>query len=148
MKAWETNLAERKRLAREVNKSCEEALSSLDKGLLDVERDSISESLGQIDIAKNQLNSKISIEEAQKTIQQLKQINLIQINKWIVNPSLQLNDTSLDARKIQDRLPHIEKKMYIFEANETTKPSGLVVQLVSRCIQCVEHGKSNTSRNK
>jgi len=36
MKAWENKLAKRKRLAREVNKSCEEALSSLDKGLLDV----------------------------------------------------------------------------------------------------------------
>jgi hypothetical protein len=64
LKTWETNLAERKRLAREVNKACEEALSSLDKGLLDVERDSISEALGQIDIVKNQLNSKTSIEEA------------------------------------------------------------------------------------
>jgi hypothetical protein len=64
LKVWETNLAERKRLAREVNKDCEEALSSLDKGLLDVEGDSISEALGQIDIAKNQHNSKTSKEEA------------------------------------------------------------------------------------
>jgi hypothetical protein len=142
LKAWETNLAERKRLAREVNKSCEEALSSLDKGLLDVEGDSISEALGQIDIAKNQHNSKTSKEEAQTTIQQMKQIDLIQINKWIVDPSLQLQATSLGAKKIQDRLPHIEKKLYIFEANEATKPSGLVVQLVSRCIQCVEYGKA------
>jgi hypothetical protein len=99
LKAWETNLAESKRLAREVNKACEEALSSLDKGLLDVERDSISEALGQIDIAKNQHNSKTSIEEARMTIQQLKQIDLIQINKWIVNPSLQLQATSLEAKE-------------------------------------------------
>jgi len=77
LKAWETNLAESKRLAREVNKACEEALSSFDKELLYVERDSISEALGQIDIVKNQLNSKTSIEEAQMTIQLLKQIDLI-----------------------------------------------------------------------
>jgi hypothetical protein len=64
LKVWETNLAERKRLAREVNKACEEALSSLDKGLLDVEGDSIFEALGQIDIAKNQHNSKTRKEEA------------------------------------------------------------------------------------
>jgi hypothetical protein len=37
---------ERKILDREVNKACEEALSSLDKGLLDIERDSISKALG------------------------------------------------------------------------------------------------------
>jgi len=148
LKAWETNLDERKILSKEANEAFEEALSSLDKGLLDVERDSIYEALGQIDIAKNQHNAKTSIEEAQMTIQQLKQINLIQINKWIVNPNLHLQDTSLEARRIHDKLPHIEKKLYIFEANETTEPSVLVVQLVSKCIQCVKHGKANTSGNK
>jgi hypothetical protein len=88
LKAWETNLAKSKRLAREVNKYCEEALSSLDKWLLDVEGDSILEALGQIDIAKNQHNSKTNKEEARTTIQQMKQIDLIQINKWIVEPIL------------------------------------------------------------
>jgi hypothetical protein len=73
-----------------VKKSCEEAFSSLNKESLDMERDSIFEALGQIDIAKNQLNSKTSMEEAWTSIQQLKQIDLIHINKWIVNPSLQL----------------------------------------------------------
>ena len=68
MKAWETNLAERKRLVREVIKDCEESLSSLDKGLLDVEGDSISEALGNIYIAKNQQNSKTRKEEARTTI--------------------------------------------------------------------------------
>jgi hypothetical protein len=90
LKAWETNLAESKRLAREVNKACEEVLSSLDKGLLDVEGDSIPGGLGQIDIEKNQQNSKSSKEESRTTIQQMKQIDLIQINKWIVDPNLQL----------------------------------------------------------
>ena len=95
-------------------------MSSLKKESLDIEGDSISEALGKIDIAKNQLNSKAIIEESWTTIRQLKQIDLIQINKWIVNPSLQLQATSLEARRIQDKLPHIEKKLYIFEANETT----------------------------
>jgi len=90
LKNWEANLAERKRLTREVKKACEEVLPSLDKESLDVEGDSISEALGKIDIAKNQLNSKTSMEESQTTMQQLKQIDLIHINKWIVNPSLQL----------------------------------------------------------
>jgi len=49
-------------LSREVNKSFEEALSSLDKGLLDVEGDNIPDALGQIDIPKNQQNSKTSRE--------------------------------------------------------------------------------------
>jgi hypothetical protein len=102
LKAWETNLAERKRLAREVNKACLEALSSLDKGILDVEGNTISEALGQIDIAKNQYNSRTSKEEALMTIQKMNQIDLLQINKWIVNPSLQLQATSLGEKKIQE----------------------------------------------
>jgi hypothetical protein len=88
LKAWETNLAERKILAREVNKACEEALSSLDKGLLDIEGDSIHDALGKIEIEKNQYNAKTSKEEAMTTIQQMKQNDIIQINKWIVNLSL------------------------------------------------------------
>jgi hypothetical protein len=69
LKAWETNLAESKRLARDVNEACLEALTSLDKGLIDFEGNVISEALGQIDIAKNQYNSRTSKEEALTTIQ-------------------------------------------------------------------------------
>ena len=148
MKAWEINLIESKRLAKEVNEACLEEISSLDKGLLDVEGNTISEALGKIDIAKNQYNSRTNKEKSMTTIQQMNQIDLIQINKWIVNPSLQLQVTSLGAKKIQERLPQVEKKLYIFEANETTEPFGLVVQLVSKCIQCVEYGKASTSGNK
>jgi hypothetical protein len=131
-----------------VKKACEEACSSLDKESLDIERDSISEALGKIDIAKNQLDSKTSMEEARAEILQLKQIDIIQINKWIVNPSLWLQSISLESRRMEDRLPHIENKLYTFEANDTTEPSRLVVQFVGRCVQCVEQGKANTSGNK
>ena len=53
LKDWETNLAESKRLARDVNVAYLEVLTSLDKGLFDFEGNSISEALGQIYIAKN-----------------------------------------------------------------------------------------------
>jgi hypothetical protein len=78
----------------------------------------------------------------------MNQIDLIQIKKWILSPSMELHDTYLGAKKIQERFPQIEKKLYIFEANEATAPSGLVLQLVSRCIQCVEYRKANTYGNK
>jgi hypothetical protein len=148
LKSWETNMVKRKRLAREVNESCLEALSSLDKGLLDFEGNVISEALGQIDIAKNQYNSRTIKEEALMAIQKLNQIDLIQINRWIVNPSLKLQAISQGAKGIQENLPHVERKLYTFEVNETTEPSGLVVKLVSKCVQCVEYGKASTSGNK
>ena len=68
LKAWETNLDERKILSREVKKSFEEELSSLDKESLEVEGDSISKALGKIDIARNQISSETSMEEARAAI--------------------------------------------------------------------------------
>jgi hypothetical protein len=49
---------------------------------------------------------------------------------------------------MEDRLPHIEKRLYTLEANDTVEPSRLVVQFVGRCVQCVKQGKaSNSGRN-
>ena len=90
MKARESNLSERKILDKEVHKACLEEISSLDKGLLDVEGNNISEALGKIDIARNQCNSRTRKEEAMTIIQQMNQLDLIQINKWIVSTSIQL----------------------------------------------------------
>jgi hypothetical protein len=53
LKIWETNLAERKIYAREVKESFLEALSSLDKNVIDFEGINILESLGKIDIEMN-----------------------------------------------------------------------------------------------
>jgi len=71
-----------------VKKSCEKKNYAFDKESLDTERDNISEALGKIDIAKNQLNSKTSMKEDQAEILQLKQIDITKINKWIFNPNL------------------------------------------------------------
>jgi hypothetical protein len=148
LKNWEANIVESKRLAREVKRACEEAFYALDKESLYVGRDNISEALGQIDMEKNQSDFKASMEEARAEILQLKQVDLTLMNKWIVNPSLRLQSLSLEARRVEDKLPHIERKFYTFEANDTTEPSRLVVQFVGRCVQCVEQGKANTSGNK
>jgi hypothetical protein len=39
---------------------------------------------------------------------------------------------------MEDRIPHLENKLYNFEANDTTEPSRLVVDFVGKCVQCVE----------
>jgi hypothetical protein len=78
----------------------------------------------------------------------MNQIDLLLINKWIVNPSFQLQVTSQGAKRIQERLPQVEKNLYTFEVNEAVEPSRLVVKLVSKCIQCIEYEKTSTSGNK
>jgi hypothetical protein len=87
LKVWETNLAKRKRLSKEVKDTFQEALSSLDKRLIDFMGSSITEDLGQIDIEMNQQKSRKSKEENLAAIQEMSQIDLLKINKWLVKPS-------------------------------------------------------------
>jgi len=75
-------------MAKEVKEACENDFHSLHKESLGLDKDSISEVLGQVDIAKHQLNIKTNMEEAQAEILQLKQIDITQINKWLVKPNL------------------------------------------------------------
>jgi hypothetical protein len=49
---------------------------------------------------------------------------------------------------MKERLPQLENKLYIFEANNLTDPSSMVVQFVSRCIKCIENRKGSTCGNK
>jgi hypothetical protein len=100
LKVWETNLAESKRLAREVKDACLEALSSLDKKLIEFEGSNILEALVQIDIGMNQWNSRKSKEETLTTIQEMRQIDLLKINKWLVSPSSQLQATAQEIKSI------------------------------------------------
>jgi hypothetical protein len=60
LKVWETNLIVGKRLSKEVKDTYQEALSSLDKRMIDFEGSSIVEALGKINIEMNQLNSRKS----------------------------------------------------------------------------------------
>jgi hypothetical protein len=46
LKVWEIDLSESKRLSREVKDACQEALSSLDKIIIDFEGSSITKALG------------------------------------------------------------------------------------------------------
>jgi hypothetical protein len=135
-------------MAKEVKEACEEVFLSLNQEALGLEKDNVSEVLGQVDIAKHQLNIKTNLEEAQDEISHLKQIDITQIDRWLVRPNLQLQSITLEDRRMEDRLPQLEKKLYIFEANDFTEPSRLVVQFVSRCVECIGQGKGSTSGNQ
>jgi hypothetical protein len=148
LKVWETNLAERKRFSREVKDAFLEALSSLDKKLIDFEGSNISEAPGKIDIEMNQQNSRKSKEETLTAIQEMSQIDLLKINKWLVNPSSQFQATTQEVKRIQEKLPQVERKLFTFEVNETIEPSRFVVELLDRCNQCIEHGKASIAGSK
>jgi hypothetical protein len=58
LKAWEHNIAENKKMAKEVRDSCEETFGLLNKNLLDLDKESSSGMLGKINIVKHWLDIK------------------------------------------------------------------------------------------
>ena len=100
LKAWETNLEEDKKLSRDVKEAYLEALSSLNKKPIEFEGNNISEALGQIEIEMNQQNSRKNKEATQASIQEMRQIDLLKINKWLVSPSSQFQATVQEVDKI------------------------------------------------
>jgi hypothetical protein len=111
--------------------------------LIEFEGINISEALGKIEIEMNQQSSKKNKEATQVAIQEMSQIDFLKINEWLVNPSSQFQVTVQEVKKIQDKLPQIQKKMFVFELNERIEPSRFIVALMDRCTQCIEHGKSS-----
>jgi hypothetical protein len=90
LKTWESSIVESRKMDKEVKESCEEAFHSLNKESLGLDKEDSSGVLGQIDITKHQLDIKTNMEEAQAEISQRKQVDIIQINRWLVEPSLHL----------------------------------------------------------
>jgi len=74
-------MEEGKRLSRDVKEACLEALSSINKKLIEFKGTTISEALGQIDIEMNQQISRKNKEDTQATIQEMSQIDLLKINE-------------------------------------------------------------------
>jgi hypothetical protein len=78
----------------------------------------------------------------------MSQIYLLKINKWLVSPSSQFQATTQEVKRIQEKMPQVERKLFTFEVNETIEPSRFVVELLDRCNQCIEHGKESIARSK
>jgi hypothetical protein len=71
LKSWETNLGERKKLARDIKEACLEELSSINKNLIEFKGNNISKALGNIEIEMNQQISRKNKEKTQASIQEM-----------------------------------------------------------------------------
>jgi hypothetical protein len=63
LKVWEVDLAENKRITREVNDDCQGIFDILEKASLNIGKNSSSGLLGEINIVKHQLRFKEDLEE-------------------------------------------------------------------------------------
>jgi len=100
-----------------------------------------TETLSQINIAKHLLNINENEQRELAEILQITQTDIVQIDKWLIKLSVHLCSTSAEDQQVEGKLPQLMKDYYTFEANNQTKHSRLIVQLVERCVTCTEHAK-------
>jgi hypothetical protein len=151
LKVWEANLAENKRITREVNDDCQGIFdllekSFLEKASLNIGRNNYPGLLGEINIVKHQLRFKEDLEQIQVEIPQIKVINVTQIDKWIVMSNLKLQTIKFTRNIIEDRLPELQRKFFLFEAKDIPEAPRVLVQFLGKCIHCLktEEGSSST----
>jgi hypothetical protein len=145
LKAWERNISENRERAKEMRNSCEETFGLINESLLDLDRESSAGTLGQIDIAKHLLDIKENEEKEQAEISQISQIDIVQVDKWLIKPSVQLCSIITEDRQVGERLPQLAKDCYTFEANNQTEPSKLIAQLIEKCVNCIGQAKGQVS---
>jgi hypothetical protein len=143
---WEADLAENKRITREVNDDCQGIFDLLEKDSLNIGKNNCSGLLGEINIVKHQLRFKEDLEEMQVEIPKIKVINVTEINKWMVMSNLKLQTIKFTRKIIEDRLPELQKKFFIFEAKDIPEAPRVLVKFLGKCIRCLktEEGSSST----
>ena len=118
--------------------SFEETFSLTSKSLLDLDKEGSVGTLGKINIAKHLLDIKENVEKEQVEIFQISQVDMVQVDKWLVKPSLQLWSIGTEDQQVGKRLPQLAKNCYTFEAKNQAEPSRLIAQLIERCVNCIE----------
>jgi hypothetical protein len=131
-----------------VRNSCEEMFTLINKSLLDLDKEGSVGMLGKINIAKHLLDIKENVEKEQAEISQISQVDMVQVDKWLIQPSLQLWSIITEDRQVGKRLPQLVKSCYTFEASNQAEPSRLIAQLVERCVNCIEYVKGQSSSAK
>jgi len=103
-------------------------------------------SLGEINIVKHQLRFNEDLEEMQVEIPKIKVINVTKIDKWIVMLNLKLKTIKFTRKIIEDPLPELHKKFFIFEAKDILEAPRVLEKFLEKCIHCLktEEGSSST----
>jgi hypothetical protein len=121
--AWEHDISENKKRAKEVRAYCEEIFGSINFFLLELDREDSTGMLGKINIAKHLLDIKESMERDQAELSQVSQVDIAQIDKWLIKQNLILLSIMKEYRQVGGRILQIDKKHYLFEANDQVEPS-------------------------
>jgi hypothetical protein len=90
LKEWERSISGGKLQAKRIRKSWEEAFSSIDGDLLGIDSESNVETLNQMNIEKFSLDINGKEERDSAEVSLVTQADIVQIDKWIIKPSVRL----------------------------------------------------------
>jgi hypothetical protein len=100
--------------AKKVRKSCEETFSSIDGNLLGTDSERNAETLSQMNMAKFSLDINEKEERDLAEVSQVTLADIVQIDKWIIKPSVRLCTIDTLDRQMEERLPQLVRDCYIF----------------------------------
>jgi hypothetical protein len=148
LKEWEHSISEGKIQAKRVMKSLEEDFSSIDGNLLGIVSEGNAKTLTQMNMAKISFDLKEKEERDSADISQVTMEDIVQIDKCMIKPSVQLCAIDIIDRQMEERLPQLARDCYSFEANCQVEPSRLISWLVERCVTCTKHARGQASGTK
>jgi hypothetical protein len=129
-------------------KSLEEDFSSIDGNLLGIVSEGNAETWIQMNMEKISLDLKEKEERDSTEISQVTMADIVQIDKCMIKPSVQLCAIDIIDRQMEERLPQLSRDCYSFEAYCQAKPSRIIYWLVERCVTCTEHARGQASGTK
>ena len=97
-----------------LRKYCEEIFGLLSEIWLGSDGESGMEILGQINTTKYMLNIKENEERELAEISQITQTELVQIDKWLIKPSILLFSINAKDQQVEGKLSLLMKDCYIF----------------------------------
>jgi len=104
----------------------EEAFSSIDDDLLGIDSGGNAEALIQMNMEKISLDLKEKEERDSTGISQVTMVDIVQIDKYIIKPSMQLCAIDIIDGEMEDRLPQLAHECYFFEASCQAESSRLI----------------------
>jgi hypothetical protein len=116
---------------------------SLRKDFIEYRKNDCPGLLGELNIAKHQLSFKEELEEMKIEISKIKLINITEIDKRMVTPNLKLQTIKFIGKMIEDRLPELQKRFFMFEAKEIPDAPRVFVKFLGKCVHCLEAEKGS-----
>jgi len=148
LKTWEFNLEERKRLAREVKVACINSLLAVDVEIYEIDLGDVHSLIETINVKENMINLVKSSEKNKEMIMHVNQINLQVISQFLMEQSLHCQKTKQSALRIQQSLPLVHRKVYIFEFNACLEIPKFIVVLLKIHDQCKDLLETQLSMSK